>query len=391
MKRPRPNFTFNIETCAQVAERHRIEEDKALYESGKCLICNDNLSEANLNICTPCTLLGFEDHIVSTDHLGVRGSKLIHTIHIVSEMPEIRLKGFLQSLILSNFKGIIWTDLKNMKSLEYVLSSYKLSNKCEIKNIEILLNNFLDKNNSLTYLNYKTKKSILGFIQAELNSVFGKVAYAVDILRMIVLQQYGGFYIDSNVRILKREIQTVNHLGKEQRHSGIMYLGRGDVSHNAEEADATSYKLYEKLRTKPGSKKFYPHECSAIYANKGNIFFDFVLYNFFDVYIKNPIFSHESGIYNDSKYNSRTPSIINCMMVAQYLMEIKFNLRDYDFTLKTDEFIEAKEIKLKDYSFDAVNYIGVLPFSAFGYNWGKYYSHSHKTSHEFTGEDYKTW
>ena len=359
-----------------------LEQSIAQYEYGKCLICNT--PSPFYNICIKCVSIGFVRRQDNMNPLGfINNSLIIHTVHIGANMPEVRLKGFLQSLKLIGAKGIIWTDSRNIMKLDYEVSKCGFSNICDIRNIESLSRDFLNEENTLTYLNCTIKRRILSFMRAELNSTFGKIAYAVDILRMIILQQYGGFYIDSNVRIVEKNKQDVDYSNQKISSSGVMYLDRNGYGQTAENISASSYVLYEQLTTKPDNE-FYPQECSAIYANKGNIFFDFVLYNFFNQYLKDHIFSGGIVKYNAWTHDIRVPSIINCMMIAQYLMEIKFNLASTNFTLKTMECTKNS----KNFAFTGGNYISALPFLAFGYRWEKHYSHSHKANSKHIIKDF---
>ncbi len=299
-------------------------------------------------------------------------NQVLHTIHISSVIPEVRLTGFLQSLKQTKMLGILWTDRRNIRHIKHEVLRYQNQITCEVMDIDDLLNNFTQRNNNFSFLDISIRSRIVHFLRSELLSRHGRAAYATDILRMIVLQQYGGLYIDSNIRCISK----TSHDQQDYKNANVMYLAREGNGHHANQIGAQNYKLYNALLQKPDIK-FHPHECSAILGRKGSVFFDFVLYNFYDQYMQDPLFSNSTQpLY----FETRIPKVINCMMVAQYLMEIKFNLENSSFIFNTS----PPNRKSQSLAYTTENYKAVLEFEALGYKWEKYYKHSHR--HHNTSE-----
>lgn len=244
-KRPE-KFLFPL--CDSEKIRHRAECAK--FSSGKCVVCN--LPSA-CTICYQCQNKGFVNKSnTNIPLLGVETNSediLLHTIFINGEIPEIRLKYFLVSLKKTKRNGIIWTDSKYTEKLKFEISKHRLQQHCDVVSVEQLYLDYI-RDNTTSYLGKKIKYSLINIIKKETSSYFNRIAYATDILRIIILQLYGGLYLDSNIRCITRVNLFSGQLSICSK-AGVMSIYRGSDGHKADDVAADSHSLYSLQQYKP--------------------------------------------------------------------------------------------------------------------------------------------
>ncbi|ODN41458.1 hypothetical protein BGC07_15155 [Piscirickettsia litoralis] len=165
-----------------------------------------------------------------------------------------------------------------------------------------------------------------------------------------------------------------------------MYINRQSDGHKAGDIAASRHSLYSIQKHKPDIL-FHPEECSAIFGRKGHLYFDFVLFDFYEQYSRNKFFSGSHAISLDQyKREGRMPYVINCMMIAQYLLTIKFGFTSEDFTFDVpNENLNSNQY-LIDYK--ANNYKFNVPFIFMNAHFEKFYSQSHRT-HSVSDNDHR--
>ena len=365
---------------------HNVASSPSLtWKPGLCVICNYNSS---LHVCSSCEKIGFYNKI-SHSLIGFPNNIIIHRVYMGQNIPEHLILNIVQTTLILPFQTILWLDDSLIHKHQYDFSNIK---NLEIKSISSLLIEFI-QDKKYSYLNQYIKTEVKNMIITESTGIYKKIAYAIDCIRLIVLQLYGGLYLDSNIKILT---SPKNYLRSSQQiheplPAGVKFIGRNRAQVSPEEVCVTLSKLYDIQKHNAYNIKISQAECSAILGNRGAIFFDFCLYDILINY-KKFIHSVDNKISNFNKKNAytklynpspdelrseRTPFIINSMLLAEYLCSIKSDMTSSEFIFK-DTLIENEQLEKIKFEIKAYNYVGYITFNLFNCDFIKYYSHSHK-------------
>lgn len=418
-----------------------------IWREGLCIICNNKLiSEKYRDVCSNCVKLGFKSKSLLLSNKikynkirkiseisGVIPLKpVFHSIYLGKAIPEHFLNYFLININYLNTTGILWVDDDIIGKIFHILLIKTRNQKInfEVKKISSLIHCFLHQENC-SFLGITLRKQIIQMIYEERYGKYSKIAYAVDILRIIVLLLYGGLYLDINIKVMNKlkekfDIKLDNacfgakYMAIEQVNSSC--LGWFPIS-GVENSQIYSI-LSCQINLKTGivsslwddekskflsTHKIKPYrfrpEVSSILGNKGALFFDIVLFDMLEKYlVRKKSFNYYlndkfNKIDNNIKIkklnerilnlsdnqlpniiNNRNPIIITSMILAQKLLMLKSGCYDEDYyyftksrITKTDE----NEINMEMKSF---NYAGFDNFNFNGFNFIKYYSHSHKNN-----------